>query len=61
MDTIRIYQDDAGQHRWRRKASNGEIVASGESHLRRRDAQRAAQRANPDSGWTYDRGSETCE
>lgn len=27
-----VYQDKAGKYRWRLKAGNGEIVASGESY-----------------------------
>lgn len=30
--------------RWRLKAANGEIVATGEAHTRKRDAVRACQR-----------------
>lgn len=36
-----IYQDADDQWRWRVKAANGETVASGESHTRREDAERA--------------------
>lgn len=57
MDTIRIFKDSAGEFRWQRRAGNGEVVSHGEGHTRRWDAQRAAQRANPDSGWTYGRDS----
>ncbi len=35
-----IYKDEAGQWRWRLKAMNGEIVASGESYNSERDARR---------------------
>jgi len=44
---IETYQDAEGQFRWRAKAKNGEIVAQGESHTRRRDAKRAAQDVFP--------------
>lgn len=45
-DKTVIYQDAAGQWRWRRVAPNGEIVASsGESFTRLSDAERAASRA----------------
>lgn len=54
LDRVRVYQDEAGQYRWTRRAPNGEIVAQGEAHTRERDAYRAAARANtPD--WTFDR------
>lgn len=32
-----IYRDDSGEWRWRLKAANGEIIASGESYRNRRD------------------------
>jgi uncharacterized protein YegP (UPF0339 family) len=43
VDHIRVYQDAAGEWRWSAIASNGEIVAEGESHARREDARRAAE------------------
>ena len=55
MDTIHIYEDKAGQYRWRRRARNGRIISHGESHPRERDAFRAAERANQDTDWTYHR------
>lgn len=36
-----VYQSADGW-RWRLKAANGRIVAQGESHTRKRDAERAA-------------------
>lgn len=37
-----VYQDTAGQWRWRLLAANGRVVAdSGESYTRLRDAERA--------------------
>ncbi len=39
---IQVYLDDAGYWRWRAKAGNGEIVATGESHNSIYDATRAA-------------------
>ena len=42
VDHIDIYQDDAGEYRWKAVAGNGEIVAEGESHRDRHDAIRAA-------------------
>lgn len=38
-----IYEDDAGEHRWRLVAGNGEIVATGEGHTRWEDAERAIE------------------
>ena len=39
-----VYQDKRGGHRWRLRAANGRIVATGEAHTRKRDAERAALR-----------------
>lgn len=39
-----VYQDEAGYYRWRLMAANGRIVATGESHTRKRDAERAMDR-----------------
>ncbi len=36
-----IYTDDGGEHRWRLKAGNGEIVAASESYTTRSSARRA--------------------
>ena len=55
MHTIRVYQDEAGGWRWQRRAGNGEIISSGESHTRRSDALRAVRGANLDNEWTYHR------
>lgn len=54
MDTVRVYEDDAGEWRWHRKAPNGRVLFQGESHPRKYHAQRAARRANLDSDWTFD-------
>lgn len=43
--TVTIYQDTAGLWRWRLTALNGEVVAHGEAHTRRADAERAARTA----------------
>lgn len=37
---VQVYQDDAGEWRWRLKASNGEIVAVSEGYTREDDANR---------------------
>jgi uncharacterized protein YegP (UPF0339 family) len=42
---IEYYEDSAGEHRWRLKSPNGEIVATGEGHRDRTDAVRAAETA----------------
>ncbi len=48
-DKWEIYQDKRGEHRWRRKASNGNIVgASCEGYVKRADAKANAQRHGMD-------------
>jgi uncharacterized protein YegP (UPF0339 family) len=45
-DRTIVYQDGAGEWRWKRVAGNGEIIAdSGEGYTRMADAERAASRA----------------
>jgi len=45
-DKTIVYQDKAGEWRWRRVAPNGDILAdSGEGYSRLSDAERAASRA----------------
>ncbi len=48
-DKVVIYQDSAGEFRWRRKdARNGQTVSdSGEGYSRLHDAKRAALEVNP--------------
>jgi hypothetical protein len=46
-----IYEDAAGEFRWRVKAGNGEIVATGEGHPRRDGARRGLK----DARIQYDR------
>lgn len=44
-DKTVVYQDAAGEWRWKRVAPNGEIIAdSGEGYTRLADAERAAAR-----------------
>lgn len=44
-DKTVVYQDEAGEWRWKRVAPNGEIIAdSGEGYTRLADAERAAAR-----------------
>lgn len=38
---FRVYQDKAGAWRWHLKAANGRVLASGEAHTRKADAERA--------------------
>ena len=38
-----VYQDKRGGWRWRLKAANNRIIAQGESHTRKRDADRAVR------------------
>lgn len=45
-DRTIVYQDKAGEWRWKRVAANGEIIAdSAEGYTRMADAERAAFRA----------------
>ena len=51
MWKFEIYADAAGNHRWRLKASNGQIVASsGESFDSRSNAVRAAENVKSNAG-----------
>ena len=53
---VTIYKDHAGEWRWRLTAANGEIVAQGEGHTTRYNAERAAvsARLNFEKAWLYD-------
>ena len=44
VPSAEIYEDAAGEHRWRLKAGNGEVVAQGEGHTSTIDAMRALDR-----------------
>ncbi|MDP2676908.1 MAG: YegP family protein [bacterium] len=44
MSKLEVYTDKAGQHRWRLKASNGEIVAVSEGYTTRYSAKQSAQK-----------------
>lgn len=46
-DYIEIYQARDRSWRWRHKAGNHKVLASGEGYTRRRDAVRGAKRAAP--------------
>jgi uncharacterized protein YegP (UPF0339 family) len=37
-DIAQVYQDIAGQYRWRILARNGEVIAEGESYHNKQDA-----------------------
>lgn len=43
MPKFEIYQDDSGEWRWRLKASNGEVIASGEGYKTRHGAERGTE------------------
>jgi uncharacterized protein YegP (UPF0339 family) len=47
VDHVEVFQDTDKQWRWRAKAGNDEIVATGESHQRAEDAERAADGVFP--------------
>lgn len=38
-----VYKDASGGHRWRLRSANGRILCQGESHTRKRDAERAVK------------------
>lgn len=42
---VEFYVDDAGEHRWRVRGGNGEIVIPPEGHTSERDARRAFEDA----------------
>lgn len=44
MPYIEVYQDRAGQYRWRLVAGNDEIVATSEGYTTQYSAKRSAQR-----------------
>lgn len=49
MSKVEIYRDDAGEWRWRRRASNGLIVSvSGEGYVNLSHAREMAAELNPD-------------
>ena len=52
-DKFEVYQDKRGEWRWRRKATNGQIVgASSESYKARKDAEANMNRGpNPKDKW----------
>jgi uncharacterized protein YegP (UPF0339 family) len=44
-----VFEDDAGQYRWRLRAANGEIVAQSEAYTRREDSERGLTAAKESS------------
>jgi len=49
--TFEVYEDEAGEHRWRLRADNGNVVAdSGEGYDSRDGALRAVERVRERSG-----------
>lgn len=44
MSTFEIFEDEAGEFRWRLKATNGEIVATSEGYTERSSAHRSAEK-----------------
>lgn len=43
MSKFEVYQDAAGEWRWRLKASNGQVVASGEGYKTQAGAKRGCE------------------
>jgi uncharacterized protein YegP (UPF0339 family) len=43
---VEIFQDDAGEWRWRVQGANGEIVATSEAYTRKADARRGWEDAS---------------
>jgi len=57
MDRTEVYEDSAGEFRWRRIAPNQEVIAdSGEGYTRKSDAERAARRAFPEASEALGKG-----
>jgi uncharacterized protein len=53
QDNVDVYEDAAGEWRWRRHAANGEIVStSGEGYTHFQHAVEMATRLNPDAALT---------
>jgi uncharacterized protein YegP (UPF0339 family) len=49
MSKVELYRDEAGEWRWRRRASNGQVVSvSGEGYVDRTHAREMAAQLNPD-------------
>lgn len=48
MRRVEVFEDKAGEWRFRRLAENGEIVLTSEGYTRKADAIEAAQRELPD-------------
>jgi len=50
ISKFEVFLDTAGEHRWRLKANNGEIVATSEGYTRRSSAIQSAQNVKHWSG-----------
>lgn len=46
-DYAQVYKDEAGSWRWRIRAANHEVIATGEEHRFKWMAKRAVRRINP--------------
>jgi uncharacterized protein YegP (UPF0339 family) len=44
MGKLEVYEDVRGEHRWRLKAANGEIVATSEGYTTRYSAKQSAEK-----------------
>ncbi|MEM7190010.1 MAG: DUF1508 domain-containing protein [Pseudomonadota bacterium] len=54
-DKFEVYKDKRGEFRWRRKASNGQIVgASSEGYTKKSDCEKNMKRGpNPSDKWEF--------
>lgn len=54
-DTFEVYQDKKGEYRWRRKATNGQIVgAASEGYAKKSDCEANMNRGpNPKDTWEF--------
>ena len=54
MSALDVYQDKKGEWRWRRKASNGQIIgASSEGYKSQKDCEANANRDDPKDKWEF--------
>ena len=51
-----VFQDKRGGWVWHLKAANGRIIAQGESHTRKRDAERAVSTVVETASWAMREG-----
>lgn len=58
-DRVHVFKDKAGEWRWRRRATNGRIIAtSGDGYVNHSHALKMAVRLNPDAELLDDLESE---